>query len=53
MVAALNTSFSALAAIRAILNAAQNMLEVEGQGRWKMVTLVGGRDGVQTAQVLP
>jgi len=44
---------SALAAIRAILNVAQNMLEVEGEGRWKVVTLIGGRDGVQTAQVLP
>lgn len=47
---------SALGAIRGILNAAQSMLEVEGGGRWKMVTLIDGMDeneGSWVPQVLP
>jgi hypothetical protein len=44
---------SALLAIRAILNAAQNMLEAEGEGRWKMMTLIGGLQGADKAEVLP
>jgi hypothetical protein len=48
-----NCFYSALAAIRAILDAAQSMLEAEAGGRWKMVTFIGGPDGVGSAEVLP
>ena len=49
-------TLSTLGAIRAILNAAQSLLEVEAAGRWKIVTLIGGveeNEGERTAQVLP
>jgi hypothetical protein len=40
-------------AIRGILSAAQSMLETEGAGVWKIVTLIGGQDGGHVAQILP